>query len=279
MQPTCADHVTPRSPKLSAAQAGNSWRRKRAQLSRSATRPRPGSPSPGQELRRPLPRDEHGGYFDHVDPPAAVNPDGINSPAPGDTASFAPSFAFDRLGLRVPALLASPYLPKGVVCSTPLQHTSVLGTVRKLFGISGSLTRRDAAAPTFENLFLPAPRSDAPTLLVPPAAKAQISFDATRAAPDDVMMEMARDWRTVTSALPGAAAAAVMPTSQEEVHQFLKNQVLAFLDSAPSAAHNARAPRPASRCPRMRAQLSALTSATPRGVPQPVTASNPALAA
>jgi phospholipase C len=44
--------------------------------------------------------DEHGGYFDHGDPPAAVNPDGINSPAPGDTASFAPTFAFDRLGLR-----------------------------------------------------------------------------------------------------------------------------------------------------------------------------------
>ena len=28
--------------------------------------------------------DEHGGYFDHADPAAAVNPDGINSPAPGD---------------------------------------------------------------------------------------------------------------------------------------------------------------------------------------------------
>ncbi|HMK85011.1 MAG TPA: alkaline phosphatase family protein, partial [Steroidobacteraceae bacterium] len=48
--------------------------------------------------------DEHGGYFDHAAPPAAVNPDGIDSPAPGDTASFAPSFAFDRLGLRVPTI-------------------------------------------------------------------------------------------------------------------------------------------------------------------------------
>jgi phospholipase C len=188
-----------------------------------------GSPQWGKSLYI-VTFDEHGGYFDHVDPPAAVNPDGVNSPAPGDTASFAPVFAFDRLGLRIPTLLASPYLPKGVVCSTPLQHTSVLGTVRKLFAINGSLTRRDAAAPTFENLFLAAPRADAPNLLVAPAAKAQLSFDATRAAPDDVMMEMARDWRTVTSALPGAAAAAVLPTSQDEVHQFLKSQVLAFLD-------------------------------------------------
>jgi hypothetical protein len=36
--------------------------------------------------------DEHGGLFDHVPPPAAVTPDGINS---GD-----PFFAFDRLGAR-----------------------------------------------------------------------------------------------------------------------------------------------------------------------------------
>ncbi len=28
--------------------------------------------------------DEHGGFFDHVEPPAAGNPDGINSPRPDD---------------------------------------------------------------------------------------------------------------------------------------------------------------------------------------------------
>jgi phospholipase C len=106
--------------------------------------------------------DEHGGYFDHADPPAAVNPDGINSPAPGDTTSFAPAVAFDRLGLRVPTLLVSPYVPRGVVYSKPLQHTSVLATVRKLFAVGGALTRRDAAANTFEDLFLPAPRTDTP---------------------------------------------------------------------------------------------------------------------
>jgi phospholipase C len=52
--------------------------------------------------------DEHGGFYDHVTPPAAVNPDGINSPPPGDKASFAPVFSFDRLGLRVPAVIVSP---------------------------------------------------------------------------------------------------------------------------------------------------------------------------
>jgi len=174
--------------------------------------------------------DVHGGYFDHADPPAAVNPDGINSPAPGDTASFAPAFAFDRLGLRVPALLISPWLPKGLVYSKPLQHTSVLATVRRLFGISGALTRRDASAPSFEELFLGAPRSDAPTSLLAAAAPIPAPIDATRSAPDHYMSEMALDWRRATGSLPGAATSAIVPTSQDEVHRFLRSQIRLFLD-------------------------------------------------
>ncbi len=174
--------------------------------------------------------DEHGGYFDHAGPPAAVNPDGINSPAPGDNASFAPQFAFDRLGLRVPTILASPYLAKGVVCSKPLQHTSVLATARKLFGIGTALTKRDAAAATFEDLFLATPRTDTPTTLVRPAAMRPIAFDAAQAAPDDVMSEMAKDWRSRTAGLPGAAPVVVNPTTQDEIHRFLRQQIQAFLD-------------------------------------------------
>jgi phospholipase C len=174
--------------------------------------------------------DEHGGYFDHADPPPAVNPDGINSPPPGDTASFAPIFAFDRLGLRVPTLLVSPYVPKGVVYSKPLQHTSVLATARKLFGISGALSRRDAAAATFEELFLPVPRTDTPASLSGAVATTFAPVDATRAAPDDFMSEMARQWRQATGGLPGAPANAVVPTSQDEVHRFLRSQIQLFLD-------------------------------------------------
>jgi phospholipase C len=185
--------------------------------------------------------DEHGGYFDHADPPAAVNPDGVNSPAPGDTASFAPKFAFDRLGVRVPALLASPYLPKGVVSSTPLQHTSVLVTVRELFGIKGALTKRDAAAASFSALFLSAPRSDTPSVLMSSAARTVIPFDATQAAPDDLMSEMALHWRKTTASLPGAAAVVTQPTSQDEVHRFLRDGIQGFLD------YRARSARPARR--------------------------------
>jgi phospholipase C len=186
--------------------------------------------------------DEHGGYFDHADPPAAVNPDGINSPAPGDTASFAPSFAFDRLGLRVPTILVSPYLAKGAVCSKPLQHSSVLSTVRKLFGIGAALTKRDAAAATFEDLFLAVPRSDAPQTLAQKGAaknKAAVTgnpFDASKAAPDDVMMEMALNWRQATAGLPGAPTVMAKPTTQDEVHRFLRQQVQVLLDHRATVA-------------------------------------------
>lgn len=125
--------------------------------------------------------DEHGGFYDHVVPPTGVpNPDGINSPPPGNTISYAPTFDFTRLGFRVPAVIASPWVQAGKVDSTRYQHTSVLATVKKVWGLSDFLTRRDASAATFEGLFsaLKAPRADTPAKL-PRAA-----LPTTTAAPD-----------------------------------------------------------------------------------------------
>jgi len=101
-------------------------------------------------------------------PPSGVNPDGLNSPPPGNTLSYAPVFNFNRLGFRVPAVIASPWVKAGKVDSTPYQHTSVMATARKLFGVkSGPLTKRDASANTFDHLFneLSAPRTDTPAKL------------------------------------------------------------------------------------------------------------------
>jgi phospholipase C len=58
--------------------------------------------------------DEHGGFYDHVAPPATVAPDGHTS-----------TFSFTQLGIRVPAILISPWVNAGV-CSTILDHTSLL---------------------------------------------------------------------------------------------------------------------------------------------------------
>ena len=52
--------------------------------------------------------DEHGGFYDHVPTPVTgvPNPDGIIGPDPY-------YFRFDRLGVRVPTILVSPWVEKG----------------------------------------------------------------------------------------------------------------------------------------------------------------------
>ena len=65
--------------------------------------------------------DEHGGYYDHVAPPAAVSPDNI---AGRTDQSYLVPFAFDRLGLRVPAILVSPWF-KPAVDSTVYSHSTI----------------------------------------------------------------------------------------------------------------------------------------------------------
>lgn len=125
--------------------------------------------------------DEHGGIFDHVPPPSgpphAVNPDG--------QSSTAPPFDFDRLGVRVPAVLVSPYIPKGAIDHQVYDHTSLLATVKQTFNLPAFLNRRDAAAATFEkNLSLEQPRIDTPSRLpraADPIMLARLSAPATQA--------------------------------------------------------------------------------------------------
>ncbi|MFM0670233.1 alkaline phosphatase family protein [Paraburkholderia sediminicola] len=94
--------------------------------------------------------DEHGGFYDHFAAPSPVpNPDALTSPAEGDP-SYAPTFAFDRLGLRVPAVIASPWIKERRVDSTRYQHTSVLATLKLKFGLGEFLTKRDASANSFQ---------------------------------------------------------------------------------------------------------------------------------
>lgn len=96
--------------------------------------------------------DEHGGIFDHVPPPACT-PDGYSA-GPADTElNF--SFNFDRLGVRVPAILISPWIPKGTIVGTDrvFEHASIPATVTKQFiGNYTASTPREQAAQTFLDL-------------------------------------------------------------------------------------------------------------------------------
>ena len=85
--------------------------------------------------------DEHGGYYDHVPPPAAVPPDAIAPRLqPGD-----PPGGYDMYGPRVPAIVVSPYAPAGGVTSVEHDHTSVLATIEAKWNLP-ALTARDANA-------------------------------------------------------------------------------------------------------------------------------------
>jgi phospholipase C len=106
--------------------------------------------------------DEHGGTYDHVPPTPAVNPD--DKVWTNDGVSTDPSFDFTRLGVRVPAVLISPYIEPGRIDARIYDHTSIIGTVFKLFlpnVANVNLTERDKNANTFEdNLTLAQPRTD-----------------------------------------------------------------------------------------------------------------------
>jgi phospholipase C len=90
--------------------------------------------------------DEPGGTYDHV-PPGAVDPPDPDAPA----GEF--GFKFDRSGYRVPAILVSPWIPKGSVFNDEYRHTSLIATLRKCWSLGQAFTQRDAMARTFDDLF------------------------------------------------------------------------------------------------------------------------------
>jgi phospholipase C len=106
--------------------------------------------------------DEHGGIYDHVPPPACT-PDGYVAQA-NDTGTGM-AFKFDRLGIRVPAILVSPWVPKGTVVSGRVfEHASLPATATKFFlGDYAQRSPREKAADTFLDLLsAPSMRTDCP---------------------------------------------------------------------------------------------------------------------
>jgi phospholipase C len=129
--------------------------------------------------------DEHGGTYDHVEPPAAKAPwddpqDGTSPPS-----HYAVDFDFRRLGVRVPLLLISPLIEAGTVIrsktSVPFDHTSIMATIFRLLKIDPSrwqLGSRTANAPTFEDVLTRQDQPLRPPVVLPAAGPCRPALQA-----------------------------------------------------------------------------------------------------
>nr|GMC89337.1 non-specific phospholipase C4-like [Ipomoea batatas] len=142
--------------------------------------------------------DEHGGFYDHVPTPVTgvPNPDGLIGPQPYN-------FQFDRLGVRVPVIMVSPWIERGKVVHGPTsgpfpnseyEHSSIPATVKKIFNLNHFLTQRDAWAGTFETVITrTTPRTDCPETLAQPVKlrSAEAKEDANLTEYQKEMVQMA----------------------------------------------------------------------------------------
>jgi phospholipase C len=155
--------------------------------------------------------DEHGGFFDREPPPAAV--------PPNDRIDNEFGFRFDRLGVRVPAVVVSPYVAAGTVDREIRDHACIVRTLFDAFGIDDQLTARDGQAASLLPLIEAAEARTAPTLpaAAPVAARAAVEAAAPVTRVDDLqasLVELATlldQHRRVTASALEAGVADVEP--------------------------------------------------------------------
>ncbi|KAF8390663.1 hypothetical protein HHK36_025190 [Tetracentron sinense] len=186
--------------------------------------------------------DEHGGFFDHVKTPYVnvPNPDGNTGPAPY-------FFKFDRLGVRVPTIMVSPWIkrgtairgPKGPTPNSEFEHSSIPATIKKMLNLSSNfLTHRDAWAGTFEQVVgeLTSPRTDCPEVL-PDATPLR----TTEAKEDGRLSEFQSEVVHLAAVLNGDHYLSSFPEemskkmSVKEAHEYVKGAVSRFISASKEA--------------------------------------------
>lgn len=162
--------------------------------------------------------DEHGGMFDSVPPPST----GVPKPDDQPCHDCPFPFAFERLGVRIPFIAISPWIPKGQVIHAPppqfvptptsqMELSSIPATLHHVFNTSAFLTARDAWASPLHWMWDPAvtgmtePRTDCP-LTLPPAPTQSPSFVGRVRQGINPMSALHEDLLTLTQALTGLAS-------------------------------------------------------------------------
>jgi phospholipase C len=109
--------------------------------------------------------DEHGGYYDHVVPPAAIKPDSIAPHVPPGQPAYN---GFAQYGFRVPCAVVSPWARPRYVSHQTMDHASVCALVEAKWNLP-AMTYRDAnASPMLDMLDLRRPAFRTPPKLARP---------------------------------------------------------------------------------------------------------------
>jgi phospholipase C len=108
--------------------------------------------------------DEHGGWYDHVAPPAAIPPDSI----PPKLGSGDVPGGYDIYGPRVPAVVVSGYAKPNSVTGVVHDHTSILATFEAKWNLP-AMTYRDANASTMADFLDDKVRFPEPPTLAAPS--------------------------------------------------------------------------------------------------------------
>jgi phospholipase C len=157
--------------------------------------------------------DEHGGCYEHVPPPAGATPPDTNAGEFG--------FDFRRFGVRVPAVVVSPWIAPGTVFrapagSAPLDHTSILATVERRFGLPALTARDQAAADLGGVLTESSPRTDNPLSGVqPPSTGAGDPATAEPSHIQKIYAELAAGLPVPGPRLPTGEALGALRTSAD----------------------------------------------------------------
>ena len=170
--------------------------------------------------------DEHGGFYDHVAPPnTAIPPDHHNE-----------EYDFKRYGVRVPALLISPYVGNGVF-SDLLDHTSLLRYLQDKWALN-DLGARTAKANAFKDALNMAsqPRSDTPARVdssTQSVTKPAAALDALNEH-QSALVAMSHNLESITDEDPNLVAArsrhiltgpqSQIDTAVERVDNFINQQ-------------------------------------------------------
>jgi phospholipase C len=141
--------------------------------------------------------------------------------------------------VRVPAVVVSPYVAPGSIfrqtSGAPYDHTSIIATVRKRFGLSSALTARDVAAPDLDSLLSLAK----PTNLGPLRVKAL----PYAPSPTTAAVAQTKSLNSMQKALVGLAAN-LPPTPGSDLQSHLARLRTTAPQAAPVAAlasvHDAR---------------------------------------